>query len=393
MHSIPLEQIATLIRGATDTEWHDRSLSPLRLPRWTRSRQADQWIELWSAQTLGVRLVARTSASVLELSARITRILPPDATTPPFLASVVATIDGAVVATAMVEDGPLIRTRPDRTAENCEGPDSLLRLELGHSVAEREVTVWLPHNAQTRILELRSDAPLLVPKPDSRPRWVHHGSSVSHGLEASSPLGPWPQQVARALDLDLTNLSIAGNAQLDPFVARTIAARPADIITLKLGVNTINVDSMRRRAFIPALHEFLDLVREGHPALPVVVITPIGCPAIEHTPGPTRKLADGRYHGTPREIVPGDGTLTLGVVREIVRDVVLDRHKTDPNLWFADGLELLGLADEGMLWDGLHPDQSGYDLIASRFVERAEDPLTGIGRGFESVLAGVHGQP
>lgn len=393
MQPLALDRVVTLLRGARDVEWIDSGLCPLRLPVWTRAEQADRWIEWWSAQTLGVRLVARTAASRLEITARITRILPPGATTPPFPASVVATIDGVVVATADIDGGPLIRTRPDRTAEHIAGPDSLIVLELGESSGEREVTVWLPHNAQTLLLSVRADRPLAAVPDVTRRRWVHHGSSVSHGLEASSPLGPWPQRAAVDLGLDLTNLSIAGNAQLDPFVARTIAATPADVITLKVGVNTINVDSMRRRAFIPALHGFLDIVREGHPRVPIVVLTPIVCPAIEDTPGPTIKHADGRYRGTPRPIVDGDGTLTLGIVRELVRDVAQARRRTDPLLWAADGLDLLGHADADRLWDGLHPDQEGYDLMAARFVERARNEQTSLGAAFAAPLAAppLHG--
>ena len=55
-------------------------------------------------------------------------------------------------------------------------------------------------------------------------------------------------------------------------------------------------------------------------------------------------------------------------------------------LWLADGLELFGAADAGLLWDGLHPEQAGYDLIARRFVERALDPGTPIGLAFQGVL-------
>lgn len=387
MEALPLDQVVPLLRGARDVEWVDSGVRPLRLPVWTRAEQADRWIEWWSAQTLGVRLVTRTAASRLELTARFTRILPPGATTPPFPATVVATVDGAVVATAGIDGASLIRTRPDRTAEHVAGEDSVIALELGEAPGEREVTVWLPHNALTLLLDVRSDRPLAAAPDVTRRRWVHHGSSVSHGLEATSPLGPWPQRAARELGLDLTNLSIAGNAQLDPFVARTIAATPADVITLKLGVNTINVDSMRRRAFIPALHGFLDLVRDGHPSVPIVVLTPIVSPAIENTPGPTIKHPDGNYRGTPRPIADGDGTLTLGIVRDLVSEVTQARRRTDPLLWGADGLELLGEADAARLWDGLHPDQEGYDLIAARFVERARNARTSLGEAFAASLA------
>ena len=143
---------------------------------------------------------------------------------------------------------------------------------------------------------------------------------------------------------------------------------------------------MRRRTFVPALHGFLAVIRERHPTPPIVVLTPIACPAIEDTPGPTRKLADGFYRGTPREIADGDGTLTLGIARELVREAIESRAATDPLLWGSDGLELFGAGDSQLLWDGLHPNQSGYDLIAERFLARVADPVTSLGAAFGTVV-------
>ena len=55
-------------------------------------------------------------------------------------------------------------------------------------------------------------------------------------------------RAAAALDWQLRNLSFAGNAQLDGFAARMIRDAPADLITLKVGINLVNADSMRERA-------------------------------------------------------------------------------------------------------------------------------------------------
>lgn len=383
MESIGLERLGTLIRGACEIDQRGENLSPLRLPVWTRSQQADRWIELWSAQTVGVRIVARTAASRIVVRATVTRMVPAGADLPAFESCFVATSGSAELARSYVVDGPLILTGADRTWVDVPGDAAEFVLDVGGSAVAREVTVWLPHNAQVVIHAVRADAPL-ERLDSSTPAWVHHGSSVSHCLEATSPLGPWPQTAARALGLELTNLAIAGNAQLDPFVARTIAQQPADVISLKLGVNVVNVDSMRRRTFIPALHGFLDLVREGHPDTPVVVITALACPELEHTPGPSRKLADGRYYGTPRPMADGDGTLTLSRTRELVSSVVGARD--DDLLFLDDGLELFGHGDAHYLWDGLHPDQAGYDVISERFLSRARDGGTGIGRAFAGVL-------
>lgn len=387
MIALPLDIAARFIRGATEIERLGSGLAPLRLPAWTRAQHADRWIELWSAQTVGVRLVARTCARRIAIEMTVTRMVPADATAPPFPCLAVATIGGVEVGRAEIVAGPTIHTRPDGTWSEADGPRSVVEFALPEFDVEREVTIWLPHNGATVIHGVSADAPLEEAAASIRPRWVHHGSSVSHCLEAETPLGPWPQQVARALDLELTNLAVAGNAQLDPFVARTIAAQPADILTLELGVNIVNADSMRRRTFIPALHGFMDLIREGHPHVPIVVLTPIACPALESTPGPTKKRADGRYHGSPREIADGDGTLTLGIVRSLIRDVTESRSHTDRLLWGTDGRTLFGDADVALLWDGLHPSQAGYDLVSHRFIDSTRDPSSGLHAAFAGVLA------
>jgi hypothetical protein len=394
VQDVPLALVRDLLRGATDVEVVDGGLSPVRLPAWTRAQQADRWIEFWSAHSLGVRLVMQTSASRIELDVSATRMLPEGLDAPLFAASVVAEIDGVVVATAVIDRGPLIVNHADRTWSMLEGPVMTLLLDIGPPPdalsSQREVTIWLPHNAHAIVLGMRADAPVLPAQPDLRPRWLHHGSSISHGLEASTPLGPWPQRVARELGLNLTNLAIAGNAQLDPFVARTLASIPTDLVSLELGVNIINADSMRKRTFVPAVHGFLDLVREGHPGVPILVVTPMVCPAIEDVPGPTHKDPDGLWRGTPRDIVPGDGALTLRLVRELLTSVVTRRRETDELIWCEDGLSLLGESDSEFLWDGLHPNQEGYDLIAQRFADRARG-TSPTGFAFSGVLDSERG--
>jgi hypothetical protein len=42
---------------------------------------------------------------------------------------------------------------------------------------------------------------------------------------------------------------------------------PADVISLKIGINLVNTDLLRLRAFTPAMHGFLDTIREGHPTV------------------------------------------------------------------------------------------------------------------------------
>jgi lysophospholipase L1-like esterase len=385
MREVPLDRVATLLRGITEVESVPGGIAPLRLPAWTRVQQFDEWIDLWGAHTLGVRLLTLTAATRLRLAVTVTRMAPAAGEEPLFVAGFLATIDGAVVDHVIVTEGPRIVTRPDRSRLDEPGPAIVVDLQLPVAGGPREVEVWFPHSASVVIHRVEADAPLETATSPARARWVHHGSSISHSLEAPTPRETWPQLAATELGLDLTNLAIAGNAQLDPFMARTIASVPADIVTLKLGVNVVNRDSMRDRAFTPALHGFLDTVRAGHPGVPIVVLTSIAAPAIETVPGPTSRHADGRYYGTPRDVQPGDGTLTLARTRDLVVEAVTRRQVTDADLYLGDGLELFGPADSHLLWDGLHPTAEGYALIARRFAALARS-TGGVGEAFARVL-------
>lgn len=131
------------------------------------------------------------------------------------------------------------------------------------------------------------DAPVEPAPARGRRTWLHHGSSISHGSVAASPTTTWPALAAALGGVELINLGLSGSALLDPFTARAMRDTAADLISVKIGINLVNTDLMRMRAFTPAVHGFLDTIREGHPDTPLLVISPILCPIHEDTPGPT----------------------------------------------------------------------------------------------------------
>ena len=63
---------------------------------------------------------------------------------------------------------------------------------------------------------------------------------------------------------------------------------PADLISVKIGINLVNTDLMRLRAFGPAVHGFLDTIREGHPSTPLLVVSPHPVPDPRGHPRPRR---------------------------------------------------------------------------------------------------------
>ncbi|MET8121116.1 SGNH/GDSL hydrolase family protein [Micromonospora sp. NPDC005291] len=247
----------------------------------------------------------------------------------------------------------------------------------------KDVEIWLPHNEHTELVALRSDAPV-EPVPDRGRRvWLHHGSSISQGSNATSPTATWPVVAASLGDVDLVNLGFGGSALLDPFTARTMRDTRADLISVKIGINLVNADLMRLRAFTPAVHGFLDTIREGHPTTPLLVVSAIYCPIHEDTPGPgafdLAALGTGqvRFRATGDPAERASGKLTLRVIRDELARITAQRAADDPNLHHLDGLDLYG---ELPLPDQLHPDTATHRRIAERFAKRvfsAAGPFAG----------------
>ncbi|WP_019145167.1 GDSL-type esterase/lipase family protein [Aeromicrobium massiliense] len=368
---VPVPLTPELVHGALDLERTERGLRPHRLPGWAREQNTDPQVAMVEVEPAGVRLVLRTAAAALELDTLPTRReyagVPPR---PLGLYDVL--VDGRLVAQDTVAGGDRLVLDPRTgTAEQHRGEPGTLRVDL--PAGEKRVEVWLPHLESTELVALRADAPV-QPVERSGPRWLHHGSSISQGSNATSPTSTWTSVAAAAAGVDLTNLGLGGSALLDPFVARTLRDHPADLVSVKLGINVVNADAMRMRAFVPAVHGFLDTIREGHPDVPLLVTTPLYCPIHEDTPGPGGfDLSDGTLRfvatGDPAEVAAG--RLSLRTIRGALTDVVEQRRASDPHLHLVDGLTLYGPADhdELPLPDRLHLDTAGHRRVGERFAE------------------------
>lgn len=376
MIDVPLS--ASLFHGGAELETVDGAVRLHRLPLPYRSREADGQLRLMESQPSGVRLVFGTRATTLELELRATRVAYKG----------LARERGAVDVTI---NGDLHGSHPLRYGNVLEidmqtGGTASLAGEIDRVSVERlapgdkHVEIWLPHNEQVDVVALRADAPV-HPLRDERPVWIHHGSSISHGSNAATPLQIWPAVAARGAGMNLRNLGFGGSAVVDPFMARVIRDAPADAISVKLGINVVNLDAMRARSFVPAIHGFLDTIREGHPRTPLALVSPIFCGIHEETPGPGSFDVDELRAGRVRFVATGDptrtreGALTLEVIRDLLAQVVRDRAG-DPHLHFISGLDLYGPedAEEFPLPDGLHPDTATHELIARRFVGVAFAP-------------------
>jgi lysophospholipase L1-like esterase len=366
-----------LLRGAAELESGAYGLIPHRLPAWARAECPDPQLAMAESQPSGVRVTFRTAATVIELDALSTAVVFIGA--PPRPAGVYdLVVDGRLAGQGGIPGGTVMAVdMATGSVENRPGTVGTIRFD-GLPAEVKDVEIWLPQHETTEVVTVRTDAPLEPAPPSGRPVWLHHGSSISHGSNAASPSTTWPAVAAAHAGVGLINLGLSGSAVLDPFTARVMRDTPADLISIKIGINLVGGDLMRMRAFTPAVHGFLDTIREGHPTTPLLVISPVLCPIHEDTPGPgafdLAALAEGkvRFRATGDPAERAAGKLTLQSIRTELARIVAQRVPADENLSYLDGRELYGEADsaELPLPDDLHPDAATHVLMGERFATK-----------------------
>lgn len=363
-----LDFVSKSARGVSWIRAGERGVLLSRLPEWTYPQHSHAEVVAKMAERLsGARLAIRTAATTLTVRYRSTR----DAN----LADGYEAGPSVLSVTCDDFEESISHSNGDRRVWNgeviesfIEGEDSIAEFRLPADRETRSVQVWLPHNCPIELLEVTANASI---EPDTEvvnPRWVHYGSSISHCEDANTPLGVWPVDASRRLGLDIYSLALGGCANLEQFSARTIRDLEFEYLSLKLGINVVNGSNMTSRTFGPAVHGFIDTIRERHPKVPILVISPVCCPAHEDNPGPSETSPEGMVMGQPHSRHSWIGELTLKSIREILSDLVEQRATTDSNLYYMDGLKLFSEMDAPTMPDGIHPDSAGYQRIADNFV-------------------------
>ena len=229
----------------------------------------------------------------------------------------------------------------------------------GLSDGEKLIELWLPQfgSFQLRSLEI-DDGATLQPFTDARPRWVTYGSSITQCRTAASPTQTWPAIVARQHGLNLTCLGYGGQCHLDAMVARMIRDLPADYISMCLGINIQGASSLGPRAFRPAIIGAVQIVREKHPDIPLVLMSPICSPPREENPNAV-------------------GFHLKGMREEVQAAAEALRSHGDRHVHYVDGLSVFGSDYTHLLPDALHPDAEGYRVMGKNFITEVAEKFFG----------------
>ncbi len=215
---------------------------------------------------------------------------------------------------------------------------------------DKLIELWLPQfgRFQLRNIEI-DDGASIDPYIDKRPKWITYGSSITQCRSAASPTQTWPGIAARSKNFNLTCLGYGGQCHLDSMVARMIRDLPANYISMCLGINIQGASSLGPRAFRPAIIGAVQIIREKHTDIPIVLMSPIYCPNREENPN------------------------AVGFNLQKMRDEVqaaanaLQSHG-DENIHYVSGLDVFGADFVDLLPDNLHPDAEGYRVMGNNFV-------------------------
>ncbi|HSS08980.1 MAG TPA: GDSL-type esterase/lipase family protein [Acidimicrobiales bacterium] len=207
---------------------------------------------------------------------------------------------------------------------------------------ERSIT-YLPEGMRPVVESITPIGGGIEPAPP-QPRWLAYGDSIAEGWTASEPALAWPAVTGRALSLDVINLGYAGSARGEMVTAEQLAALPTPaVITISHGTNCWtriphSVDMMGATT-----GAFLDIVRQGHPEVPIVVVSPVVRPDAEATAN--------RLGGT------------LAALRSAMEEAVEARIRGgDRRLTLVPGRPLL---PSQLLADGVHPGDEGHQVLAT----------------------------
>jgi lysophospholipase L1-like esterase len=221
---------------------------------------------------------------------------------------------------------------------------------------ESEVRLLLPfyyRNAELIVhgIGIDAGAKLLPAMPDRRPRVLFHGDSITHGHGVTSPRETYPAQVSDMLDCVGLNFGFGGSAWGDNSIAQTIASRTDwDLLTIMIGCNSLaggDADGKPEPVarYLEKYDAYLAAIRAAHPSKPILCITPI------------LNRADLKVGGNINGERPE-------LYRDGMTRIVRQRQKSDPNLYFLDGLSMINDPLFLLVSDNVHPNDAGMHRIA-----------------------------
>jgi len=223
--------------------------------------------------------------------------------------------------------------------------------DLPTGLEESAVEVFFPYGDSMAYagLDIETGAYVIPwPLPEC-PLWVAYGDSITQGFSASDITLTYPFLVSENARLRVYNLGV-GSRQTTVEDAMVLAGIPADLFTVLIGFN----DFYRQRPpakYAEALAAIIDQIRKTQAVAHICVITPLWS----------------------SEPIPQHPEYRLHAYRVAAQHAVHQRKS--PRLHLIDGLDLIP-AETKYFVDGIHPNDEGFTILASRLAPYLHSVLT-----------------
>lgn len=204
----------------------------------------------------------------------------------------------------------------------------------------REITINFPSYNSVKSLYigledncvLEKATPYSIEKPI-----VYYGSSISQGGCSSRPGTNYINLLSRWLDADFINLGFSGNDKGEEALAHHIASLNMSVFVYAYGHNTPSIEHYEN-----TYYPFYKIIREQHPELPIVFMSPPICPQLKNTTQLERYTK----------------------INEIVIKSYETAKQNDENVYFIDGFKLLENPESTV--DTTHPNDVGFHEMAQK---------------------------
>ena len=341
MTELPLDRLDDFLDGHVGLRRRGAALHPLRIPA-DEVHLHDPFTRWVTAMPAGVRLRLRTDSRTLHLHTQQRQTWSPERGEWPSAYDLF--IDGERVRRVPAQGGARQVPMGER-----HGDDRAQLLLDGLPAGDKRIELWFPGAATIAIDRIAlDDGATCEPWPDTRPRLVFHGSSITHCASVPGGSESWPAIACALADARLLNLGWAGSCLMSALAARIVRDQTAAAIVLKLGANVWEGGRLKERTFLDSAHAMIALIRERHRRTPIAIVSPIFLRAGEDA---------GDQQG-----------LSTRAMRTLLAQVVVGhREAGDDALHYLDGLALFGPADAEHQPDGVHPDTAGTRRIGERF--------------------------
>ncbi|MDD7986607.1 SGNH/GDSL hydrolase family protein [Lentisphaera marina] len=197
---------------------------------------------------------------------------------------------------------------------------------------------------------IKAGSQITAPLPrKNKGKILVYGTSITQGGCAARPGLAYTNILSRRLDYEFINLGFSGNGRGEPELAKLIQEVEDKTMII------LDYEANANEGIKNTLENFIDIIREKHPTIPLLIISRI-------------LPADAIHNKVKYE--------KLQSLSDFQKSLVTQKKKFgDKNIYFLDGKSLLGEHAHEATVDGTHPNSYGFMIMAENIQPTIEKIL------------------